>query len=168
MMLCNGKAHVVWLSLLLLLGSASVFAQGKSADSHGRFYGIGQPKSTQDLPPGQFRKQLESLPAKAKGRALGWLQSVSFPAEDVKYLRASPEGYIRFADTFVPAPAEAEATSDAMVANAEALSEAQIFRLHSRPGSSNVMFLDFDGHTIEGTGWNSNGNVLVALPFNPS
>jgi len=31
-----------------------------------------------------------------------------------------------------------------------------------------VVFLDFDGHTIEGTAWNKDGNVLVALPFDPS
>ena len=43
----------------------------------------------------------------------------------------------------------------------------QVFSLHSKPGASNVVFLDFDGHTIEGAAWNDN-NVLVALPFDPS
>jgi len=75
---------------------------GKSGDSHGRFYGIGQPKTTQDLPPGHLRNTLEGLPPKARGKALGWLQGVSFPAEDVKNLRVSDDGSIHYADAFLP------------------------------------------------------------------
>ena len=31
------------------------------------------------------------------------------------------------------------------------------FELHSKPGSKRVIYLDFDGHTITGTGWNTGG-----------
>ncbi|GAA1567216.1 hypothetical protein GCM10009804_24740 [Kribbella hippodromi] len=31
------------------------------------------------------------------------------------------------------------------------------FQLHSKPGSNRVIYLDFDGHTITGTAWNTNG-----------
>ena len=31
------------------------------------------------------------------------------------------------------------------------------FELHSKPGSNRVIYLDFDGHTITGTAWNTNG-----------
>jgi len=31
------------------------------------------------------------------------------------------------------------------------------FELHSKPGASKVIYLDFDGHTISGTAWNTNG-----------
>ncbi|MGW6280409.1 M12 family metallo-peptidase [Kribbella sp. NPDC055071] len=31
------------------------------------------------------------------------------------------------------------------------------FELHSKPGSNRVIYLDFDGHTITGTAWNTGG-----------
>ncbi len=31
------------------------------------------------------------------------------------------------------------------------------FELHSKPGSNRVVYLDFDGHTITGTAWNTGG-----------
>ena len=140
---------------------------GQSGDSHGRFYGIGQPKTTQDLPPGHLRNTLEGLPPKARGKALGWLREFSFPVEDVKSLRVNSDGAIYYADTFLPAPEEA-ASTESLVIEA-AMDASQIFRLHSRPGSSNVVYLDFDGQTMEGTAWNLYSEpVLVALPFDPS
>ena len=36
-----------------------------------------------------------------------------------------------------------------------AIDPADAFRLHSRPGAERVVFLDFDGHLISGTAWNS-------------
>lgn len=49
-----------------------------------------------------------------------------------------------------PAPESAEGTGwPTTVASAGA------FGLHSRPGSQRVLFLDFDGHVISGTAWNT-------------
>lgn len=42
------------------------------------------------------------------------------------------------------------------------------FRLHSRPGSPRILYLDFDGHFISGTVWNAyyfSGQDLLAPPF---
>ncbi len=42
------------------------------------------------------------------------------------------------------------------------------FRLHSRPGSQRIVYLDFDGHFISGTIWNTyyfSGHDLLAPPF---
>lgn len=41
----------------------------------------------------------------------------------------------------------------------------QTFMLHSRPGASKTIYLDFDGATLTGTAWNSNGNTLNAKPY---
>ena len=35
---------------------------------------------------------------------------------------------------------------------------AQTFALHSRPGSSRVIYLDFNGETITGTAWNNSSS----------
>lgn len=44
----------------------------------------------------------------------------------------------------------------------------QAFLLHSKPGASKVIFLDFDGHTTTGTSWNTNftgGANIVTPPY---
>lgn len=44
----------------------------------------------------------------------------------------------------------------------------QAFLLHSNPGASKVIYLDFDGHTTTGTTWNTNftgGADIVTPPF---
>jgi len=44
----------------------------------------------------------------------------------------------------------------------------QTFLLHSLPGASKVIYLDFDGHTTSGTPWNtyfSGGADIVSLPY---
>src|SRR5688572_4739574 len=37
---------------------------------------------------------------------------------------------------------------------------AQVPAYSSFPGASAVLFLDFDGHTVNGTSWNSNGPIV--------
>lgn len=44
----------------------------------------------------------------------------------------------------------------------------QAFLLHSKPGASKVIYLDFDGHTTTGTSWNTNftsGANIVTPPY---
>jgi len=44
----------------------------------------------------------------------------------------------------------------------------QTFLLHSLPGASKVIYLDFDGHTTSGTPWNTyftGGTDIVSLPY---
>jgi PKD repeat protein len=41
--------------------------------------------------------------------------------------------------------------------------DAQTFLLHSRPGATRVIYLDFDGHTTSGTSWNSSYTAGAAI-----
>ena len=41
----------------------------------------------------------------------------------------------------------------------------QTFTLHSRPSASRTIYLDFNGATLTGTAWNSNGNTINAKPY---
>jgi PKD repeat protein len=41
----------------------------------------------------------------------------------------------------------------------------QTFLLNSRPGANRTIYLDFDGATLTGTAWNTNGNTITAKPF---
>jgi hypothetical protein len=41
---------------------------------------------------------------------------------------------------------------------------ADTFKLHSRPGATKVIYLDFDGHITTGTAWNSGGKTTIVTP----
>lgn len=74
------------------------------------------------------------------------------------YACAKPD-FERFAET--PAAAAAPAILPAAV---------NVFQLHSRPGATKVIYLDFDGHTTRNTPWSSTPIVTTAYDFdsNPS
>lgn len=126
-----------------------------------RQYGLGAPFQISDLPPGQFRSALESLPSQAKSRALERLHGFSFPHQDIDHLRVDKEGGIFYAD-----PVEGELAVGAGAAEAApvlAFDPAKAFLLHSRPGSSRKVYLNFQGATISGTAWSS--TTLQAVPY---
>jgi len=150
---------------VLLLGFFSVQSFAQSDNANPAAFGIGKPERILDLPDSAFRKKLLSLPPKARATALKWMQGVTFPAADVATLRVDQSGGIYYADTVLPPEADT-AEGDTPVVS-EAIPETEIFKLHSRPGSTNVLFLDFDGHSITSTAWNNSTGTttLVALPF---
>lgn len=51
----------------------------------------------------------------------------------------------------------AEPAAPRWAKQAVAVAEGPAFELHSKPGSNRVIYLDFDGHVITGTAWNTNG-----------
>ena len=51
------------------------------------------------------------------------------------------------------------------VQNGALVSLDQTFYLHSHPGASRTIYLDFDGASISNTIWNTNGNTLTAQPY---
>ena len=55
-------------------------------------------------------------------------------------------------------------TSGAEVASAP-FPLSQTFTLHSKPNSSKVIYLDFNGHTTSGTAWNDGGGTFTSPPF---
>ena len=165
MMRLNRFMPIAWVVLSLFVISQSAFAQGNSGDAKARHFGIGHPKNVQDLPDGKFRTKLEGLPPKAQGKALGWLKQFEFPVEDVASLRVNAQGEINYADTFLPDDVEAP-DATAQTAESTPISLEQAFLLHTRPGASNVLYLDFDGHTFADTAWGS--GEFVGLPFDPS
>jgi PKD repeat protein len=60
------------------------------------------------------------------------------------------------------------AGTDAYSASRAADAAVDAFQLHSLPGATRVLFLDFDGHTTSNTHWNNgftNGAPIVSQPF---
>jgi len=148
-------------ALILLIGSHAAGAQ-TTADP--RAYGLGHPFTLENLPFGDFRNRLESLPAPARSRAMNWLHRFSFTDRDLDFLRIDAGGGVYYADTFTPETGDgAQAGTSETGTTAAALTPAEVFNLQSRPSAGNVLYLDFDGHLISGTAWSSQD--LLAVPY---
>ena len=67
-----------------------------------------------------------------------------------------------------PPPQDAAMTSGSGTVAASPFPGEQTFLLHSRPGATRVIYLDFKGHTTSGTSWNSSftgGASFVTPPY---
>ncbi|NVK41602.1 MAG: tandem-95 repeat protein [Oceanospirillaceae bacterium] len=142
-------------SLMLACGSPSEAAQGGQPG----FYG-----DVDNLPPGRLKTQIEKLPYAAQQRAIQWLEQFNVPTLDFEFLHVDPEGGVYYEDTVLPD--EVGGDSGGAVGEPQAVTPEDTFILHSRPGASKVVFLDFDGHVISGTAWNSGGaSSYFARPY---
>lgn len=128
-----------------------------------RHYGKNAPFLIDDLPTSKVKDKLKALPASKREKAMRWLHSFVFTELDLQHLEIDNEGGVLYNDTF-----DTTELTDAIVDTIEspqAISTADTFKLHSKPGASNVIFIDVDGHTLSNTAWNSTYSTLQALPF---
>ena len=153
--------------LWLLFGLSSVFGQEKNA-----------PKQTRPFPKIQLRHQVRNEEAI---RALG----IRLPAVAAWYGKTTEEmtrilrrdrtlwistsGRLMYAcELEAPLGTEELSAGDTLRDHTAAFPLDQTFKLHSLPGSSKVIYLDFNGHTATGTAWNASyngGADIVAAPF---
>jgi hypothetical protein len=149
----------------IALAVCSAISQSANAGQSGqhRMYEKGDNYQITDLPAqSQVRKRLENLPESAKKHAMDKLHSFSFPDKDLDSLKIDDNGGVYYSDTEVPQKVNsAPAATSALIA----LPTVDTFKLHSRPGAAKKVFLDFDGHTVTGTAWNSTVASYSALPF---
>jgi hypothetical protein len=120
------------------------------------------------LPSSRFRNDLEQLSPASQERARKWLAGIHFTSADLESLRVDVEGGVYVVCSF-PASSAAAAT------DGPAIGEAAVpvnpfpvgLKFHSRPGSANVLFLNFAGETVTGTAWNalSNRTTFNAVAF---
>jgi PKD repeat protein len=81
------------------------------------------------------------------------------------YIAVDEADNLLFIDEFVPEQAEVPSGGAAAAVTA-ALTAAETFQLHSLPGSTKVLLLDFDGHTTAGTPWNNSfGATIASAPY---
>jgi len=85
-----------------------------------------------------------------------------------RHLGVDREGHLFFADPSLPAPPAGGPVSDAIAASAALAPLSDTFLLHSRPGAKQIIYLDFDGHTLSRTAWNNykaaNGGRDIICP----
>ncbi|SDB65799.1 Por secretion system C-terminal sorting domain-containing protein [Flavobacteriaceae bacterium MAR_2010_188] len=121
-----------------------------------------------DLPPGhRFKSAFNSLPPQAKAKAQKWLDALDdVPEEDFEYLDVDQDGSILYADSF--SADHSEIVSEESISPAtQSISASEIFKLHSKPGASRVVYIDFDGEVLTNTAWNASAGVstLYARPY---
>lgn len=140
----------------------------------------GSLKRLEELPAGPFRVRLESLPAAARQRALESLREFHFTELDLRSLRADAQGALFYEDHF---PAAANDAAPGAEPGETALSNTSAngvqsdplpvspfptsLIFHSRPGASNVIYLNFSGENVTNTAWNNSLGraVIPAVAF---
>ena len=139
------------------------------ARPHG-LLGGGEPVRLDAIPSGTpLRESLERLTPAVLARALNALSQLTFNALDADSLRADFTGAIYAS---CPAPrllpssantaadsAATSATASTPVMSAASLPIATPPLFHSRPGATKIIYLDFNGHVVTGTAWNTESGV---------
>lgn len=112
--------------------------------------------------------QLNALPEVLRHATKKALKNI--PSHDAKFINIDDYGEIYYRD---PPIYDYEHLMNDMIEPfyfntssvvAERIPMTQLPRYHSRPGSQNVLYLDFDGEVISGRAWNG-GATITCLPF---
>ena len=153
------RRHYVKPMALAVLLSLPLLVSAQTTDF--KAHAAGAPLQLGDLPASPLRTQLEALPTDVRSTALSKLKDIHISKADLPFLRVNNTGGVYFVDSFLPVghakatptAAESAPATPAMISSA--------FTLHSKPGATRVMFLDFDGHTITDTAWNEDSGVDI-------
>jgi hypothetical protein len=162
-----------WISTFVTM-LALAAATSASAGEPRQVFKKGTVYSVDELPDSAFRKKLKALPEPALKHALSTLQKMTFEAGEIANLHVGPSGGVHF---ICPMSANGKAFLRALGNGVAARAEPEIAAApvpitnppvyHSRPGCPRVIYLDFNGHTVENTRWNTDYNTarFEALPF---
>jgi len=154
--------------LCIFILFSAVLASGQQLLAGPREFPPGTLNRIEDLPASRLRRRIEGLPPEARQRALEWLRSFHFTELDLNSLEVDSDGGIFYVDTFSPVePAVAPADSGITAAVSLPVNPfPQSLIFHSKPGSSNVIFLNFSGENVSGTVWNTSTRpVIPAVAF---
>ncbi|GAB5562729.1 MAG: hypothetical protein SynsKO_43760 [Synoicihabitans sp.] len=152
--------------------TAEPAAPPESADSLRPVPAEVEPDALVSLPEGELKSEIEALPARARREALRRIARLEIPAEDFASLRVTGDGKLYYVNDIIPhghhhghdhggvnsLAQRDESQSASITAPTQAAAAVPIATppvRHSRPGSTNVLYLDFSGHTVTNTSWNS-------------
>ena len=133
-----------------------------------------QPDLLAEVTSPELRSKIEALPPAVQREALRRLERLTIPEADLASLGVTGDGRFYYLNDIIPhdhaghghgsdsgeslAPDRdpgVAAIPPPIPTAAAAVPVATPPIRHSRPGSTNVLYLDFNGHTITGTSWNS-------------
>lgn len=158
----------------------SITAASSPALDPALFFGVDGPVSLADIPDSPFRTSLVALSVADRATALARLTRLNTPRSQLDTLRASAGGALYHVCSPGPhahhaahaarsssLPAASAPTSSASISSAS-VPITQVPAYSSKPGSTNVLYLDFNGHTVSGTLWNRGAGSRSrydALPY---
>lgn len=150
---------------IVALIAAVTSMSAQAAPDESKMFGGATPFSIDEIPNGRLKSQLQFLPPAARERGMAWLNSFSFPANDVAHLHVDGRGAVFYQDTILPD--EISQTDLQADPTLEGINPTDAFKLHSKPGAANVVYVNFKGYAIENTAWNYNAQASYqAKPFN--
>jgi alpha-tubulin suppressor-like RCC1 family protein len=133
------------------------------------------------IPASVLKSELLLLTPAARMKALTKLRRIAIPVEDFASLRVLPDGNLYYVNDIPPPLPSAPQTEASPLPENSAGNPAAIApppttaaaavptssppARSSRLGSTNVIYLDFNGHTITGTSWNSSVASYLAKPY---
>ncbi len=155
------QSVALFVALWILVGFADAAAQSPAPPEslRTREFRPGSVRGMQDIPLSRLRIDLSRLSDNARTNAIGRLQRFHFTGLDLVSLRADESGGIFYEDHFALPPAEGLPSGGSTVPVVESLVPVSPFPtslvFHSRPGSTNVLYINFAGETVSGTSWNT-------------
>ena len=157
-----------------------------SANPLTRIFVFGEqgPVALADIPPGRFHDEMDGLPAAARDRALGDLAFLRVPFNNVASLHVDAAGLLFFAcarspedsreSTLSPPLATTRSLDDASAASSPATARFDVAVpisnppiRHSKAGATRIIYLDFNGHNVTGTSWNSGASAPATYVCTP-
>lgn len=145
------KKHKLVLVMSLLGAVAATPIMADTSPSN-RSFGKNHPFEIKDLPPSALTEGLKNLSASDRGKAKSWLNKMQFHSRDVPYLRVDKNGAIFYADPSVPYAVLNQYRRGSSLRLLPGGTD--VFKLHSKLGATNVVYLDFNGELITNTAWN--------------
>ena len=122
-----------------------------------------------DLPDSKFKKQMQKLAeqnSSAAKRALNHLMELDVPEQDFSELMVDSSGELIYACKGLAIEAAgAEAVDPQVEVSGAAVPISNPPVRHSKPGSANIIYLDFNGESISGTAWNSGTETWECKPY---
>ena len=161
----NNKSNEKTSTTPLAQDSPATAGPPKSESDKPQIFGKSGPVTIDQIPPGRFRKQLLNLPEGSRLFALKRLGDERVPVLDIHSLHVDGDGMLFY--TCPPAPeSDTQAFSQAPVPSLAPVPISSPPARSSKPGATSVIYLDFNGHTVTGTAWNSSGRASYqCLPF---
>ncbi len=170
--------------ICLGLASSLAYAQKPARKNFGK----GNPFTVKELPAGKLKSKLERLSPTARGKAMKWLHTFTFPEMDaVESLQVDKEGGVYYECAFscvscktgehdksvhyenpveksgAPEAQSTEPTTEEKSSVPEVAAAAVLISsppvYNSKPGAPNHMYLDFNGGVITGKAWNTSRGV---------
>lgn len=127
---------------------------------------LGGPEATiADLPPTRLKRELDALPAPARERAQEKLRELAVPMVDIVCLHVDQRGMLYYRCNLHDHESAQEAAPEPVTAAILPISTPPVY--HSRPGSTNKVFLDFNGGAVSDTAWNDDADAPATWQAKP-